>query len=503
MPQNRIIKCFTRCASVALATSALFVPLELRAQPSSVSDDCLNVSNPPCIVPIRPDRFKSLILEFVDVEQSTIGHTLSRLVWREVRELTTDIRGTVVVLTHNQSNFGTVRTRNPLLNAELDGTYPAEFITSEMLRSKGHVAANLIGQQSTADIVVWGSALSVGEAVLVQPNLTLPSTSSNRVWTSIKFQGDEFTIELPLPAERLNFPESSVLRTELFERSFIVRCNRASNCPDGIELKAAPSITSKVISRIDRGVQVSVSDAVNQWLLVETDEISGYLNIYHVELTPANLVFFEADVTGYSAPNADSEILFSDTISGIFPVNQISKDDGDPDNEHIVNNWYEISVSDNLFWVQGSRDSYGPAMPASLFIAALYRFQDGQYLESADLIQRYLLSESSTDPKVLASAHRFASLSNYLGRKQGSAPESVYIETALGHANQSLELLPFDPAGHALMGVILTSEGRFEDGVEAVTYALELNEFDPYIIEFINVYCSTILGMGFAPALCT
>lgn len=482
---------------------AFCTPTASLAQSSFSADFCFDRPSSPCIVPVRPDRFKSIILEFIDIEQSTIGHTLGRLVWREVRELTTDIRGTVVVLAHNQSNFGTVSTRNPLLSPELDGTYPAEFITSEMLRSKGHIAANLIGQQSTAEIVIWGNALSVGEAVLMQPNMTLPSISSNKVWTSVRLSGEEFEMEVPLPSERLNFPESTISRTELFERKFMVRCNRASNCPDGIELKAAPSITSKVISRIDRGVQVSVSDAVNQWLFVETGDISGYLNIYHVELTPANLVFLEALVTGRSAPNLNSDVVFSQTVSGIYPVSQIAKDADNLENEHIIKNWYEINVLDNKFWVQGTRDNYGPAMPASLFVAALYRFQDGQYLQAANLIQRYLLAEASTDPKVLASAHRFAALSNYLGRKQGTALEDDYVEKSLEHANRSLEHLPFDPAGYAILGAILTSEGNFDDGIQSVRDALDLNEFDPYIIEFIEVYCPAISKVGLTPELCT
>lgn len=468
---------------------AIFHASAVFAQSASDFEECLDSQVRPCFTPVRPDRFKALVLEFIETGQSTLGHSLSRLVWREVRELTTDIRGTVVVLVHNQSNFGSVRTKNPILSKELDGVYSAEFVTSEMLRANGHVAANQIGLQSAAEIVVWGYALNVGEMTLVQPNITLPSFQGNRTWRSLALKGDGIDFDFPLPSERLNFPEISLPRNELFQREFMVRCNRSTNCPGGVELKAAPSISSSVLGRVPRGNSVSVSNAVNQWLQVERDGKSGYMNIYHVELTPANLVFDDVVVVGRSAPSENADIVFEQRVSGTIPVVGIAKDAKNFEDEHIADNWYKISVSNKNFWLQGARRNYGTAMPSSLFVAALYRFQAGQYRQANELLQRYLFSDPNADPKILSSAYRLASISAYQMGSENANLRATLVENAVSLAKKSIDALPFDTAGYLLLGAIQTNEGDWEAGAESVRNAIELNQFDPYLGTFLSKYC--------------
>ena len=47
---------------------------------------------------LQHDEFKSVVTEFLDPQDTGVGHAVSRLLWREIRDATSDLRLTGTIL---------------------------------------------------------------------------------------------------------------------------------------------------------------------------------------------------------------------------------------------------------------------------------------------------------------------------------------------------------------------------------------------------------------------
>jgi len=426
-----------------------------------------------CIQPVRPERsFKTLVLEYIDTEANTIGHTLSRFTYREIREFTTDVGDSVVIIAHNQTNNGVSTSSNPILTADFQ-QYFAEALTSEMLRLEGHHAAAAIGAAMTAEVVSWGTAIDLHDSVYVQPSLTLVDTNSP--WRNIKYSGEAATFEYSLPPMRMNFGATEVPKSFLFEREFLIRCNRDNQCPDGIPVFDTPSRKAEPVFFLKKGERVQANGAVNQFIRFMRDEQEAYLNIYYVELNPPTVFIDERDFTLYDAPNGNAAKNYSGPLLGEYEVMSVAKDAQHADDEHIRHNWYEIDTPEATGWFQTGRSFYGAAQPKNLVNASFYRLFSREAQIAEDLLERYLaLAESTAPASTLAQLRQLYAFANLsVASNEGRRFESAG-QRALENLDVALSLTPFNPQPILLRALILLADGKTEDGLDALRQIADL-----------------------------
>lgn len=426
-----------------------------------------------CVQPVRPDRsFKTLILEYIDTEATTIGHTLSRFTYREIREFTTDVKDSVVIIAHNQTNNDVSKSGNPILTPDFQQFF-AEALTSEMLRQEGHHAAAEIGRAMTAEVVSWGTAIDLYETVYVQPSLTLVDTNS--AWKQIKYTGRAAQFEYFLGPLRINFGATEVPKSALFEREFLIRCNRTNQCPDGIPAYDKPSRRATPAFFLQRGESVVANGAVNQFIRFARDDQEAYVNIYHVELNPPTVFVDESRFVLREQPSEDAPTIYNGELSGEFSVISVAKDQRHINDEHIRHNWYQIDTPSTSGWFQSGRTFYGAAQPKNLVNASLYRLFSKEARIAEDLLERYLALVDSTAPEstisLIRQLYAFANLAvaSNEGREFKRAGER-----ALVNLEAASEMTPYNPEPLILTALVLLADGNNEDGLRALEQAKDL-----------------------------
>ncbi|MCL6285454.1 hypothetical protein M3P21_18145 [Ruegeria sp. 2012CJ41-6] len=426
-----------------------------------------------CVQPVRPDRgFKTLVLEYIDTEATTIGHTLGRFTYREIREFTTDVKDSVVIIAHNQTNNEVSKSGNPILTPDFQQFF-AEALTSEMLRQEGHHAAAEIGRAMTAEVVSWGTAIDLNETVYVQPSLTLVDTNS--AWKIIKYSGQSARFEYFLRPMRINFGATEVPKSSLFEREFLIRCNRSNQCPDGIPAYDKPSRRAEPSFFLQRGDSVVANGAVNQFIRFSRDGQEAYLNIYHLELNPPTVFVDENRFVLRERPSDNAPTVYTGELSGEYSVISVAKDQKHIDDEHIRHNWYQIDTSSTSGWFQSGRNFYGAAQPKNLVNASLYRLFSKEARMAEDLLERYLALVDATAPASTLSQIRqlYAFTNLAVASNEGREFDSAG-ERALVNLEAASKMTPFSPEPLILKALVLLANGNNEDGLRALEQAKDL-----------------------------
>ena len=133
-------------------------------------------------------EFKSVVTEFIDPQQTTIGNSISRLFWREVLESIYDLPGAGVILAYDAQDQ---------LRALLNGQ---DYQT--VLQHDYHNAALRVAQELGAQMTLWGVVLEHEGSVQVQPYLTLLPRQDER-WTQLQLRFERSGVP-PLSAQIAN-----------------------------------------------------------------------------------------------------------------------------------------------------------------------------------------------------------------------------------------------------------------------------------------------------------
>src|SRR5579859_7355797 len=110
----------------------------------------------PCTEPaLEHEKFKAVVLQFVDPAKTDLGESFARLIWREIRDNTYGLKGTGVIVGYDRQGDEINRTLG-------DKDYRL------FLEAEYHVAAETIAQQLKAQMSIWGAVIVDGDGLLVQ-----------------------------------------------------------------------------------------------------------------------------------------------------------------------------------------------------------------------------------------------------------------------------------------------------------------------------------------------
>jgi tetratricopeptide (TPR) repeat protein len=403
-------------------------------------------------------EFKSVVLQFVDPNETGLGESFSRLLWREVLESISDLSGAGVILAYDRAD---------VLKQALSGRDYQDFLERDY-----HAAAQSIAQQLGVQMSIWGAVLQDGDQLYLQPFLTLHETAE-QPWAALSVRNPAFP-DLALSAvighARLNLASLQAPRSALFERSFVTRCALSAGCPKGIALRTNPSNDAPILKYVAVGENVRARDMRREWveLLTDGSEV-GYVNLYHLEMFPRR-VFFNSrtGVNLRQGPSTSAATARKVDLAGDYDVLDAARAArGEP--------WYLISVGGAEGWIAGrlvDRRSY--FFPAVHLIAGLYRYGRGDYDQAAKEFDSFLAVSTEEDNVTRAVAEQFLAASRVAGR-QGSEQG----KEALAHLDNAVALTPFDPAAYTLRAVMRLGSG---EGVRLafvdLEHALDLDKSD-------------------------
>lgn len=400
--------------------------------------------------------FKSVVLQFIDPDQTRLGEGLARIFWREILESISNVAGAGVILAYD---------RDGAIREALGGRDYTEFLAQEY-----HAAAERIARQLDVQISVWGAVLDDGEDLYMQSFLTLHS-STERDWTSLSLgKVGDVEIAAVIGQRRLNLAPLRVSRAELFGRTWTTRCALKAGCPQGIDLRAGPSNDEAVVARVRSGSVLQGSDMVDQWMRVERPDGAGtaYVNVYHLEMFPARVAFGNRANVNFRA-SAGGERIARVDLNGEYEVLAAVRGPGSEP-------WYKISVGGREGWVADRLiESRSYVFPAVHLLAGLYRYAKGDRDGAVKELETFLAGADREDNVTRAVARQFLAASRVAGRQA----QDGNVDQALADLDQAVKLTPYDPAPYRMRSVVRLGKGRgIEASVTDLGRALALDEKD-------------------------
>ncbi len=401
-------------------------------------------------------QFKAVVLQFVDPDNTGLGETMSRLLWREILESISDVGGAGVILAYDRTG----EIEDALGEGDIDNFLQREY----------HNAAQSIAEQQGAQISIWGSVLNDGDGLLVQPFLTLRQ-DDDAPWTTFTWTiryPKGVSLSTPLGRHRLNLAPIQASRAELFERPFVTRCKLKAGCTKGIGLHTEPGNQSPVINHVPVGSLVQVVDADRQWLKVKrSDGNPAWINIYHLEMFPREIRFFSrSKVNLRTSPGGALKAKVN--LDGNYQVHNGRRYGkyGEP--------WYLIQAGDHRGWVAGrlvNQRSY--TFPAVHMIAGLIRYGRMRYSDADHNFETFLDRAKDEDNVTQSTASQFLA-AGIMANSEGRAGKKAMLVL-----QDAEELTPFDSRVHILSSVIVASQpGKMIPALTYLERALELNPRD-------------------------
>lgn len=413
--------------------------------------------------------FKSVVMEFVDPQNSGIGHTLSRLLWREIREATSDLKSTGVVFAYDKYDE---------IAKALQGKDYRVFLNAEY-----HNAAVRIATGLNSQMAVWGVVLVDNNLLYMQPFLTLIEKEADN-WTAISLKSrnsPEFELQAEIPHQKLSFAPLITERDSFFRKSFRLCCAQKNGCPKGIELRQSPTNESEVKARLPEGSRIQALDMREQWLEVESpDGGRAWLNVYFVEMIPPQIQTRPGVKAAiYREPGNRGPILGQADANKAFDVLDMQRDSK-------RNPWFKIKTVNFEGWVEGSSVDRLYTFPVVHFVAALYRYARADYAGSVAEFELFLSRAKDEDNSTLAAAYQFRAAALLLSDK--AQTNERLTETALASASKAIQQTPYDPGAYVLRSFIYVGILRnLTDGVGDLQKALELNRKDPAALKLLNL----------------
>lgn len=403
-------------------------------------------------------EFKAVVLQFIDPAKTELGTSFSRLIWREILESISDLKGAGVILAYDPGG--------EIEHALGDKDYRV------FLESKYHSAAEKIALELKAQMSVWGAVIVDGDGLLVQPFLTLESRQDP--WTTLTMRSGaihDLTLGARIAGSRLNLEPLTTSRQHLFDRPFVTRCRLSAGCPKGVPLRAAASNESPIIGYVPVGDSVKAVDMQGIWVKLRwQSDKTAYVNIYHVDVFPLRVTFSNRkDVALRAGPKSASSQVAKVSLDGDYEVLDAARGPG-------AEPWYRIRQGNTTGWVAGrlvARRSY--IFPAVNLIGGLFRYGRGDYKGATRSLQAYLAEAPEESNVTRAAVYQFLAASRIAGGK--SVDQGV--KAALADLDQSAALTPFDPAVYNLRAVVELGSGHgLMEGLKDIERSLDLDPTD-------------------------
>jgi len=405
-------------------------------------------------------EFKSVVTEFVDRLNTGIGHSLSRMLWREVLASISNVRGVGVILAHDAQD---------MMEQALEGRDYLEYLETDY-----HQAALRIAASQNVQMSVWGLLLENQDRVFAQPFLTLLPAEADS-WTEIRMAApglEEAALTARLPHVRLNFNMVETSREALFSRRFATRCAKRAGCPGGAPLRAGPGNNHPVVARLPLGQSVMGVDMTEQWLKVKPSEgPEAYLNIYHFWVTPRRIhTRSRTGVNVRRSPGRTAGALFKADLSGAYDVLDVAVV-----NETTRETWYRIRAGDGEGWVAGFLFEPLYVFPMVHFVEGAYRYARNDFRGATVAFERFIARGGDESNVTLAAAHQFAAAA-YLGAPRAELRHA--IRAALAHLDHAVDLTPFDPSAYVLRSLVKFGSNVQEPAVAAILDLRKAIELD-------------------------
>lgn len=413
--------------------------------------------------------FKSVVMEFVDAQNSGLGHTLSRLLWREIRESTSDLQSTGVIFAYDKYDE---------ITKALQGKDYRDFLNAEY-----HNAAMRIATDLNTQMAVWGDVLVDKNLLYMRPFLTLIDKAVGN-WTAIKLKSrnsPELNLQVEIPHQKLSFAPLITERDSFFRKNFRLRCAQKNGCPKGIELRKSPTNESEVITHMPEGSRIQALDMREQWLEVESpDGGRAWLNVYFVEMTPPQIQLRPGAKTAiYREPGNRGSLLGQVDAIKALDVLDMQRDSK-------RNPWFKIRTVKFEGWVEGGSVDRLYTFPVVHFVAALYRYSRADYTGSIAEFELFISRAKGEDNSTLATAYQFRAAALLLSDKV-QANERL-TDAALASASKAIEQTPYDPEAYVLRSFIYVGILRnLMNGVGDLQKALELNRKDLAALNLLNL----------------
>ncbi len=400
-------------------------------------------------------EFKSVVTEFVDPQNTGIGHSLSRLLWREILSSIWNVAGAGVILAHDAEDQ---------MRQALEGRDYLDYLETDY-----HEAAMQIARSLDVQMSLWGMVLEQDDVVFVQPFLTILPTESDP-WTQLRVaspatKGVELTA--PLTHDRLNFALVETDRNSLFARRFATRCALKAGCPRGVPVREGPSNEHAIVGYVPAGRSVQAVDMVEQWFRIERPgSQTAYINIYHLEMTPRSVHSPQrSNVNMRTGPGA-SDVLGRVALSGDYDVIDVGKDDRG-------RLWYRVEADGRDGWIASWLFKPNFSFPAVHFIEGLYRYARHDFDGSVAALTRFIARSGRDSNVTLSAAHQFLAAARLARPTRG---RDTAIEPALQDLDEAVALTPFDPRAYVLRSLVHFGSARAPDeGLDDLERALDLD----------------------------
>jgi hypothetical protein len=397
-------------------------------------------------------QFKAVVTEFIDPQQTTIGHSISRLMWREVLESISDLKDSGVILAYDARDQ---------LRTMLEGR---DYQT--VLQRDYHNAAIRVANELGAQMTVWGAVLEHDGTLHVEPYLTLLPKGNDR-WTKLQLQV-EGSGSSPLSAEianqRLSFAPLQTDRAHLFQHNWLTRCRLSAGCPEGIDVRNAPGNEAPVIGHVPVGSIVAGRDMHEQWVAIDragidtatdtsagapgtgADSGPGYINVYHLEVVAPAVHVLSKAVRLRAQPSSNAAVLDVSAPAGATLETrgvQRAADD---------RLWYNVEVRGARGWVPPETVQRDYSFPVVHFIAGVYRYAGKDYGRAIQEFQRFIeRGENTEDNVTLATAYQYLAASKVAS---GGTDGIMAARNAMNDLQQASRQTPYDPSVYVMSSLI-------------------------------------------------
>lgn len=440
----------------AILAVSLTIVLTTPTQAGEASSCFVPGTSGTCLNPVLQHvEFKAVVTEFVDPKGTGIGHSLSRVLWREVLSSISDVPGAGVILAHDARDE---------MERLFDGRPYIDYLETEY-----HDAALQIARLLNVQMSLWGVTIEEQERVFVEPFVTLFS-SNDDPWMQFRIANpafQQFAFSGILGRERLNFAPVTASRADLFERRFATRCALRSGCPQGVPLRAGPSNDDPVVTYVREGSSIHGEDMVEQWVRTKVNGELAYINIYHLHITPPSIYSdTRSSVNLRPSPGANTT-LGKVSLAGNYPVMDVGVD-----KEGRI--WYRIDAGHAVGWVAGWLFRPNYLFTVVDFVEGIFRYARLDFNGAVRAFHRFVERGSNESNVTLSTAQQFLAASRLAAASQNG------FDRAASHAINDLitaeKLTPYDPSLYALRAAIGFGSPKYvELGAHSLQTALHLD----------------------------